>query len=63
VAGTEDCLVLSVYTPSLLVNSANKLPVLFWIHGGGFVVDSGNKDLYGAERLIDHDIVRIITFY
>ena len=39
--GTEDCLFLSVYAPP---NAAN-LPVLVWIHGGGYGAGQGNEDL------------------
>ena len=35
--GDEDCLVLNIATPS----SGNDLPVLFWIHGGGFALGEG----------------------
>ncbi|CAH1780430.1 unnamed protein product, partial [Owenia fusiformis] len=35
---SEDCLELDVYTP----NTKGKLPVLFWIHGGGFNLGSGH---------------------
>jgi carboxylesterase type B len=38
----EDCLFLNVYRPLNLPASA-KLPVLFWIHGGGFINGSGNQ--------------------
>src|SRR5579871_3414896 len=31
--GSEDCLNLNVYTPA---NAKGKLPVMFWIHGGGY---------------------------
>ena len=37
---SEDCLVLNVYTPA--VNDQRKRPVLFYIHGGGFVSGSGS---------------------
>ena len=60
VHGTEDCLVLSIYTPSsqLDLNKADqKLPVMVWIHGGGFVMDSGNCQLYGPEYFMDYKIV------
>ncbi|CAH1780156.1 unnamed protein product [Owenia fusiformis] len=35
---SEDCLELDVYTP----NTTGKLPVLFWIHGGGFYLGTGH---------------------
>ena len=38
--GSEDCLVLNVWTQSL--DPLAKLPVMFWIHGGSLVYGSGN---------------------
>jgi para-nitrobenzyl esterase len=35
----EDCLYLNVWTPAK--SAANKLPVFFWIYGGGMVEGSG----------------------
>jgi para-nitrobenzyl esterase len=43
---SEDCLYLNVYTP---VKPAHKLPVMVWIHGGGFTLGSG--DGYNGEAL------------
>lgn len=37
---SEDCLRLNVWTPGL---DGKKRPVMFWIHGGGFAVGSGNE--------------------
>ena len=39
--GDEDCLFLSVYAPS----NATNLPVLVWIHGGGYGMGQGNQDM------------------
>jgi para-nitrobenzyl esterase len=39
VVGTEDCLTLDVWTP--LAAAREPLPVMVWIHGGGFTGGSG----------------------
>ena len=41
ITGDEDCLFLSVYAPE----NATDLPVLVWIHGGGYGQGSGSQDL------------------
>ena len=46
---SEDCLRINVFTPA--VNDGRKRPVLFWIHGGGFI--NGNaieQDGYNGEN-------------
>jgi para-nitrobenzyl esterase len=54
---TEDCLYLNITTPR---NSGNtKLPVMFWIHGGGFY--SGSGSLYGAQHLAEQGKVIVVT--
>lgn len=34
---------------------------MVWIHGGGFFMGSGNRDMYGPEYLMDYGIV-LVTF-
>ncbi len=45
--GQEDCLYLSVYSPDL--QPAAPLPVIVFIHGGGFVMGSANSNQVTPE--------------
>ena len=52
----EDCLVLNVWTPTL--DRGRKLPVMVWLHGGGFTSGSGGFICYdGIELARKHDVV------
>ena len=53
---SEDCLYLNVWTPAEL-GSSQRLPVMVWIHGGGFVVGSGSEPRYDGSRLASRGIV------
>ncbi|QDE66988.1 carboxylesterase [Myxococcus xanthus] len=55
----EDCLFLNVWTPKL--DAGAKLPVVFWIHGGAFVIGSGRLPLYEGIHLASRDVV-LVTF-
>uniref|UniRef100_UPI0037E13150 alpha-esterase 48 isoform 5bl n=1 Tax=Bombyx mori TaxID=7091 RepID=UPI0037E13150 len=58
--GDENCLFLNVYTPS---TDGAFLPVMIWIHGGGFKWGSGNTNLYGPDFLVDRDVVVVTINY
>src|SRR5580704_3041840 len=45
----EDCLTLNIWTPS--TKSGAKLPVLFWIHGGGLLYGSNSVPIYNGAEL------------
>jgi para-nitrobenzyl esterase len=52
----EDCLVLNVWTPAL--DEGRKLPVMVWLHGGGYTSGSGGFVCYdGIELARKHDVV------
>jgi para-nitrobenzyl esterase len=58
-AKSEDCLYLNVWTPAK--TAADKLPVMVWIHGGGFRVGSGTERLHHGENLAAKGVV-MVTF-
>ncbi|WP_426749662.1 carboxylesterase/lipase family protein [Myxococcus sp. Y35] len=58
---SEDCLYLNVWTPR--VDSCAKLPVVFWIHGGAFVIGSGRVPPYDGIKLASRDVVLVTINY
>jgi para-nitrobenzyl esterase len=58
---TEDCLYLNVFTPNNGPGRGHTkdLPVMVWIHGGGFTV--GESDDYDPRRLVAQGVV-VVTF-
>ncbi|XP_052738801.1 juvenile hormone esterase isoform X2 [Bicyclus anynana] len=61
VEGVEDCLYLNVYTPSLPAEKIEKLPVLFFIHGGRLVVGYG--DYYRPDYFLKHNVILVTINY
>ncbi|XP_056645629.1 carboxylesterase 5A-like isoform X2 [Diorhabda sublineata] len=58
---SEDCLYLNVYTPQKPGTSEQPLPVLFYIHGGGFFYGSGARQYHEPKYFMDYDVV-VVTF-
>jgi para-nitrobenzyl esterase len=59
---SEDCLYLNIWTPARL-NRSDRLPVMFWIHGGGFSVGSGTEPRYDGARLAARGIIVVTLNY
>jgi para-nitrobenzyl esterase len=59
---SEDCLYLNVWTPARL-NTSERLPVMVWIHGGGFVVGSGSEPRYDGAKLAARGIIVVTVNY
>jgi para-nitrobenzyl esterase len=57
---SEDCLYLNVYTPAG-AKSRSKLPVMFWIHGGGFSSGAGSEFRQDGDFLPTKGVV-LVTF-
>ena len=59
-SGSEDCLYLDIKAPKKM--PLKKLPVMFWIHGGGNT--SGLKDIYDFSKMVKrHDVIVVSINY
>ena len=56
---SEDCLFLTIYTPASSGTREATRPVLVWIHGGAFIMGSGNG--YDGSVLANQGDVVVVT--
>ncbi|HEV2083216.1 MAG TPA: carboxylesterase family protein [Brevundimonas sp.] len=56
---SEDCLTLNVWAPE----GARDLPVMVWLHGGGYNNGSGTAALYDGSALARRDVVVVTINY
>ncbi|XP_052795127.1 cholinesterase 1-like isoform X2 [Mya arenaria] len=54
---SEDCLFLNIYTPRVGVKE--RLPIMIWFHGGGFV--AGSSNMYIGDHLAAFGQVVVVT--
>lgn len=59
-SGEEDCLFLNVYSP-MPSQSAEPLPVMVFLHGGGFF--AGGMDYYNGYVMMNEDVVVVLLQY
>ena len=60
--GSEDCLTLNVYTPAT-ATSKSKLPVMFWIHGGGYAGGASSEPRHDGDFLPLKGVVLVTINY
>lgn len=58
---SEDCLTLNVWTPADKPDA--KLPVLVWIHGGGFFAGSSSSTAYDGESFAKQGVLLVSFNY
>ncbi|KAF7633363.1 Carboxylic ester hydrolase [Meloidogyne graminicola] len=57
---SEDCLYLNIYVPGE-IDPEKRLPVLFWIYGGGFWSGTASLDVYDGKIFAGEENVIIVT--
>ncbi|XP_063830897.1 esterase FE4-like [Ostrinia nubilalis] len=62
IVGQDDCLTLNIYTP-LHNSQSSPLPVMVFIHGGGFIKGSSTKSIYGPDYLMSKGVVLVTINY
>ena len=60
-AVSEDCLHLNIWTPA--ARNGAGLPVIVWIHGGGYANGSASMPLYWGDRLALRGVVVVTVAY
>jgi para-nitrobenzyl esterase len=59
---SEDCLFLNVWRPAG-IGTKNKLPVMVWIHGGGFVAGSGSSLETSGNSFVQQGVIFVSINY
>jgi len=59
---SEDCLFLNVYAPADATDKS-KLPVMFWIHGGGFAGGASSEPRHNGDFLPLKGVVLVTINY
>jgi len=57
----EDCLYLNIWTPATY--ASEKLPVMVWIHGGGFTAGAPLESTYFGEKLTQKGVIYVSVAY
>lgn len=59
---SEDCLYLNVYAPAS-AKTRSKLPVMFWIHGGGYTGGASSEPRHNGDWLPTKGVVLVTINY
>jgi para-nitrobenzyl esterase len=59
---SEDCLFLNVYAPAT-ASATSKLPVMFWIHGGGYAGGASSEPRHNGDFLPTKGVILVTINY
>lgn len=59
---SEDCLYLNIWKPGA-AGRGSKLPVMVWIHGGGFVAGSGAQQDFSGASFTEKGVILVTINY
>ncbi|XP_026826921.1 uncharacterized protein LOC113562273 [Ooceraea biroi] len=62
VIGDEDCLYLNVYVPRSIYGTT-RIPVMVWIHGGGYFYGSGSDGNHRPDYLLAKEVIVVSINY
>ena len=60
---SEDCLYLSIFSPTFPSQDKDGYPVMIWIHGGAFTQGLGNCALYNGSTFAQKDVISVVINY
>lgn len=61
---SEDCLALNIWTPRIVQRADQPLlPVMVWLHGGGFSGGSASNEFTDGTKLMRHGVVVVTIEY
>ncbi len=58
---SEDCLTVNIWTPAK--GASDRLPVMVWIHGGGFQAGAGAENRHDGEAFARKNVVLVTVNY
>jgi para-nitrobenzyl esterase len=58
---SEDCLTLNIWTPAK--SASDRLPVMVWIHGGGFQAGAGAEPRHDGEAFARNNVLLVTINY
>jgi para-nitrobenzyl esterase len=64
-AVSEDCLYLNIWTPAITITKTvhERLPVIVWIYGGGYINGSASMPLYWGDQLAQKGVIVVTIAY